>query len=93
MRAHCRENLIVYKFLQGVVLVREQYVSLDSYIRGCLCCLNTHMCHKSKCSNDIYLVALSMKVARHRQKIIFCVTLRFKVYFEPLKSYNYHFTC
>ena len=41
-------------FCQGVVTQSErQYVSLDSYICGCLCCLNTHMCHKSKGSNEI----------------------------------------
>ena len=42
---------------QEIVLYR-QYVSLGSYISDCLCCLNTHMCHKSKYSNDIYLLVV-----------------------------------
>ena len=37
-----------------------QYVSLESYISGWLCCLNTKLTHKSKYHNDINLVVLNI---------------------------------
>ena len=37
-----------------------QYVSLESFINGWLCCLNTHLAHKHKYHNDINAVALNV---------------------------------
>ena len=37
-----------------------QYVSLESYISGRLCCLNTQLTHTSKYYNDINLVVLNV---------------------------------
>ena len=36
-----------------------QYASLESYISGWLCCLNTQLTNKSKCHKDINVVALN----------------------------------
>ena len=37
-----------------------QYASLESYINGWGCCLNTQLTHKGKYHNDINVVALNV---------------------------------
>ena len=42
------------------VELEMQYVSLENYISGWGCCLNTQLSHKSKNHNDINLAALNV---------------------------------
>ena len=60
---------MLYKFVNNTVrahgyekitLVNNQYVSLENYINGRRCCLNTQLTHKSNYFNGINLVALNV---------------------------------
>ena len=69
-------------------MLERQYVSLGSYIISCLCCLNTHMCHKSKYSNDIYLQVVKATAENYILALLYAL----KYILNTYKSYYDHLT-